>query len=137
VILDGDEIRNGLSDDLGFSDLDRIENNRRIIELSKILVKNNIIPIVSTISPFEKIRNKARKELGNFNLIYLDSSLEVCIKRDRKGLYKKVLLEKISNFTGLGSAFEKPKNYDLLINTDKISEIDSKNLLINFAKQYL
>jgi|TARA_B100001059_G_scaffold185755_1_gene187547 adenylylsulfate kinase len=114
-LIDGDDLRNGISHDLGFSDFDRIENNRRAKEITKILLKNNIVPIVTLISPFELEREKIRKEFSNdiFNLIYLKISLEDCRERDTKGLYKK----KLNEFTGIQSKFDIPLAPDLVLDT--------------------
>jgi len=121
-LLDGDDLRLGLSSDLQFSDDDRKENMRRAMEMAKLLLKNKIIPIVSLISPFESERIRIKNNFidYSFNLIYLDIDIEKCRKRDPKGLYKK----KLKNFTGIDSIFEIPKTPNLILNTDNES-IDS------------
>lgn len=106
--LDGDELRKTLCADLGFSKQDREENNRRVIFLSKTLAEKNIIPIVTFISPFDKIRAMAREYIPGFIEVFVNCPLEECIKRDVKGLYKKALMGEIKEFTGIDSPYEKP-----------------------------
>ena len=119
VLIDGDELRSGLSSDLGFSDSDRIESNRRAMQITKLLLKSGITPIVSLISPFESERIKIKEQFYQFEfkLIYLDVDINVCKKRDPKGLYKR----KISNFSGIDSKYEIPSNPDLILNTKNYS----------------
>lgn len=118
-VIDGDELRSGLSSDLGFSDTDRIENNRRAMELAKLLIDNKIIPIVTLISPFESERLRVKEFFKNFNfkLIYLNVDIDICRDRDPKGLYMKNL----KNFTGIGSKYEPPKSPDLILDTNLLS----------------
>ena len=115
VLIDGDELRSGLSSDLGFSDSDRIESNRRAMQITKLLLKSGITPIVSLISPFESEREKIKEQFSNdiFNLIYLKITLEDCRERDTKGLYKK----KLNEFTGIQSKFDIPLAPDLVLDT--------------------
>ncbi len=129
-ILDGDNLRQTLNKDLGFSNEDRIENNRRIVHVAKVLMDAGIMPIVSTISPNEEIRSFAKSILGEdrFFLIYLSTPLEVCIDRDPKGLYKKGN-KKIKNITGLNMDFEIPLDANLTIDTSKISIESSVKLI--------
>ena len=119
LVIDGDELRSGLSSDLGFSDSDRVENNRRAMELSMLLIKNKIIPITTLISPFESERLKIKEyfEDYEFKLIYLDVNIDICRKRDPKGLYSK----NIKNFTGIGSNYEIPTNPNLILDTNSLS----------------
>ncbi|MGB6464500.1 MAG: adenylyl-sulfate kinase [Nitrosotalea sp.] len=119
MILDGDEIRKTLSKDLGFSPEDRKEHNRRVIEIAKLLVKNGIITIIPLISPYRETRELARKEIPNFVEIYTKTSLETCIKRDPKGLYKKAQKGEIQNMTGLQSPYEEPQNPEIILETEK------------------
>lgn len=122
-ILDGDQIRNGLNNNLGFSEEDRTENIRRIAEISKLFVNSGIICINSFISPTEKIRSLAKEIIGekDYFEIYLDAPLEVCEKRDVKGLYKAAREGKIKNFTGIGSEYETPLKPNLILKTAEIS----------------
>lgn len=116
-ILDGDIVRKGLCKDLGFSQADRHENLRRIREVAKILSMTQTIPIVACITPFEQDRREAREAFkeNDFLLVFMDTPLEVCQKRDPKKLYAKAAQGLIKNFTGLDSAFEKPQSADLVI----------------------
>ena len=109
-IIDGDVIRNGLNKGLGFSEADRYENLRRVAEVAKLFKDCGVITIVSFISPTEKARQLAREIVGakDFSEIYINASLEVCEKRDTKGLYRQARQGMISNFTGIGSPFEEP-----------------------------
>lgn len=119
LVIDGDELRSGLLSDLRFSDSDRIENNRRAMELSMLLIKNEIIPITILISPFESERLKIKEYFKDyeFKLIYLDVNIDICKKRDPKGLYSK----NIKNFTGIGSNYEIPLKSNLILNTNILS----------------
>lgn len=118
-ILDGDNIRSGLNQDLDFSDESRKENIRRISEVSKLFVDAGIIVLTAFISPFREDRAMAKKLVGkeNFIEIHVDCPLEVCEERDVKGLYKKAREGKIKFFTGISSPFEEPENPDIRINT--------------------
>src|SRR5438093_13787349 len=118
-LLDGDAIRNELSADLGFSRQDRREQIRRVVYLCKLLSKNGITCIVSVISPYRDLRNLAREEIRKvspFIEVFVKCSLESCIKRDTKELYKKVLSGVISNFIGVQAPHEEPLTPDVLLN---------------------
>jgi len=119
-VLDGDNIRTGINNNLGFSEEDRIENIRRIAEVSKLLIESGVITINSFISPTTEIRHMARDIIGkdNFIEIYVNAPLSKCEERDTKGLYKKAREGKIKNFTGIDSPFEPPENPDVEVNTD-------------------
>jgi adenylylsulfate kinase len=119
-VLDGDSVRLGINKDLGFSNEDRFENIRRTAEIAKLFAETNTVNIISLITPNEDMREMAKEIIGeNFKLIFIDTSLEVCEKRDVKGLYKKARNLEIDDFTGITSDFEIPKNYDLRICTDQ------------------
>ena len=109
-ILDGDNIRSGISNNLDFSSSDRFENIRRISEVSKLFVNSGIITINCFVSPTEEIRSEARKIIGNDNFvgIFVNTDIEICEERDTKGLYKKARKGEIKNFTGISSKFERP-----------------------------
>ena len=126
-ILDGDNIRTGINNNLGFSQDDRYENIRRIAEVSKLFLDCGIICINSFISPTKKIRKMAMDIIGkeNFIEVYINAPLEVCEKRDPKGLYKKVREGKIKNFTGIDSPFEAPEKPEIELKTDELSIEDS------------
>ena len=118
-ILDGDEIRRGLSADLGFSAEDRGEHNRRVIFISELLIRNGIGVIVPLISPYRKVREFARQKLGpSFIEVWVKCSLEECIQRDPKGLYARALKGEISNLTGLQDPYEEPLDPDVVLDTE-------------------
>ena len=127
-IIDGDNIRSTLNKDLGFTKEDRIENNRRIAHIARILFDSGILPIVATVSPNESSRNFARSlfKEDEFLLVHIDASIETCIKRDPKNLYSNQA-KKIKNITGLHSNYDIPKNADLVLDTEKLSVIQSVN----------
>jgi adenylyl-sulfate kinase len=132
VLLDGDVVRKGLCSDLRFSDTDRKENMRRLIELCRLFNTNGKNVITAFISPFEEERVKAKNSIENCYIIHVNTSLEECEKRDVKGLYKKARAGIIPNFTGIDSPFEKPVLCDLEINTD-ISLENSYEKLVSFV----
>ena len=119
-ILDGDNIRHGLNIDLGFSKDDRLENLRRIGEVSKLFTDLGAITIISFISPYISDRERIRKSCkdGEFIEVYIKCSLEECEKRDVKGLYKKARNGEIKNFTGIDSEYEPPVNPELTLDTE-------------------
>jgi len=118
-VLDGDNIRHGLCGDLGFSIEDRTENIRRIAEVAKLMMEAGVITLTAFISPFRAEREKARKIFphGDFLEIYCKCPLEVCERRDVKGLYKKAREGVVKNFTGISSPYEEPVNPELVVNT--------------------
>ena len=122
-ILDGDNVRHRLNSDLGFSDEDRVENIRRIGEVSHLFVDAGLIVLSAFISPFASERRMVREMLeeGEFIEIYLSTDLETCESRDPKGLYKKARAGEIKNFTGIDSGYEVPENPELVIDTGKLS----------------
>lgn len=115
VVFDGDTLREGLNNDLDFSQKNRDENIRRVSEISKILINNGLVTLCSFITPFERNRSMVNSIVGKKNIlwIYVDTPIEICSKRDSKGLYKLAKEGKISNFTGVSSPFEEPKFYDI------------------------
>ncbi len=134
-ILDGDEIRKTLSKDLGLSPEDRKEHNRRVIFVAQILAKNGITTIVPLISPYRETRAFARKEIPNFIEVWIKASVDECIKRDPKGLYKKALAGEIKNLTGLQAPYEEPENPELIIDTEKHSVDESIEMIISTVKK--
>lgn len=119
-LLDGDNVRVGLNKDLDFSAESREENIRRVAEVARLFVDCGVITICCFISPTERIREMARQIIGpeNFYEIYAKCSIEICEKRDPKGLYKKVREGKIQNFTGIHTEYEEPLNPNFIIRTD-------------------
>lgn len=135
-ILDGDNIRHGLNKDLGFTDADRVENIRRVAEVAKLMMDAGLIVMTAFISPFEQDRQMARELIGeeNFFEIYVNTSLEVCEKRDPKGLYKKARLGEIPNLTGVGSPYEPPKFSDMVINTANHDSSQTAEIIMSRIK---
>ncbi len=131
-ILDGDNIRHGINKNLGFSEEDRMENIRRIAEVSKLFVDTGIITIAAFISPTHRIRSLAADIIGreNFIEVFVDTPLEVCESRDVKGLYKKARRGEIREFTGISSVFEAPEHPDLVIDTSKVPLEESVSRLL-------
>ncbi len=136
-ILDGDNIRHELNSDLGFSAKDRAENIRRIGHVANLFVDAGIIVIVAFISPFEKDRKFVRKLLGDKNMIevFVDCPLEVCAKRDTKGLYKKASVGEIKDFTGVSSPYERPKNPDIIVDSSKMDVKESVKLILKYLEK--
>jgi adenylylsulfate kinase len=135
-VLDGDNVRHGISSNLNFSDDDRKENIRRIGETAKLMMEAGVIVMTAFISPFKEHRNLVRQLLpqGDFIEIYCNSSLENCESRDVKGLYKRARAGEIKNYTGIDSPYEEPDNPDLLINTEIETLEESVDKVINFLK---
>ncbi len=133
-LLDGDNIRLGISNNLSFSFLDRKENIRRIAEVSKLFMNCGIVTLNCFISPTIEIRKIAKNIIGkeNFIEVYIKASIETCEKRDIKGLYKKARQGKITDFTGISSPFEAPKNPELTINTSQLSIEESVQKVIDY-----
>jgi adenylylsulfate kinase len=118
-VLDGDNIRHGLCGDLGFSTEDRIENIRRIVEVAKLFMEAGVIVLTAFISPYRADRERARNLIGDddFIEIYCDASLEICEKRDIKGLYKKARTGEIVEFTGISAPYEAPLLPSITVDT--------------------
>ncbi|MEZ8143889.1 adenylyl-sulfate kinase [Enterovibrio norvegicus FF-454] len=122
-VLDGDNVRHGLNGDLGFADKDRIENIRRVGEVSNLFVDAGLIVLTAFISPFESDRQQARDKLteGQFLEVFIDTPLAVCESRDPKGLYKKARSGEIKHFTGIDSDYESPVDPEIHVKTDNRS----------------
>ncbi|MBL6785403.1 MAG: adenylyl-sulfate kinase [Rickettsiales bacterium] len=134
-VLDGDNIRGGISQNLTFDTIGRSENARRVAEIAKLFAENGFIVITALISPFEIDRQKAKDILGDFvKFVHIDASVDVCEQRDVKGLYKKARAGEIKNFTGIGSPYEVPSEADFTVNTNNSSIEDSSNSLIDYIK---
>lgn len=134
-LLDGDNVRHGLNSDLGFSEEDRIENIRRVGEVSKLIVDAGVITISTFISPFKEDRENVRKLLGkDFIEVFTDCPLEVCEERDPKGIYKKARKGEIKNFTGIDSPYEKPENPEITVSTHLNSLEECVELIISYLK---
>jgi adenylylsulfate kinase len=133
-VLDGDNIRYGLCSDLGFSDFDRKENIRRISDVSALFANAGIITLTAFISPFRRDRLKARKKLpeGRFVEVFTDANLNVCEKRDPKGLYRKARKGEIKDFTGIDSPYEPPENPEIILKTDEMTVESCVEKIIDF-----
>ena len=119
-VLDGDELRKGLSQDLGFSKEDRLKHGRRVAYLAKMLAKHGVAVIVSLVSPYRAMRDYARNLIEKFIEVYVKCSVETCMKRDPKGLYKKAVRGEIKNFTGISDPYEEPENPEVIVDTEKM-----------------
>jgi adenylyl-sulfate kinase len=119
--FDGDEVRRNLSKGLGFSKEDRDTHNKRIIYVCRLLTRNGVNAIVSLISPYRSTRAYAREQLPKFVEVYLKCSLEECIRRDPKGLYKKALAGEITNMTGIQDPYEEPLSPEVTLDTENDS----------------
>ncbi len=131
-ILDGDNIRSGINNNLGFSEADRVENIRRIAEVSKLFVDTGIITIAAFISPSNDIREKAADIIGrdDFVEVYVSTPIEECERRDVKGLYAKARRGEIKNFTGISAPFEAPEHPALTLDTSVLSLEESVHKLL-------
>lgn len=134
-LLDGDNIRAGLNKDLSFTDDDRVENIRRIGEVSKLLLDAGVIVLSAFISPFNADREQVKRIVGaeNYIEVFVDAPLEVCEQRDVKGLYKKARAGEVKNFTGIDSPYEAPTNADIVIPTGSWSIDESIGRLMEFV----
>ena len=136
-LLDGDNVRHGLNRDLGFSDADRVENIRRVAEVSKLMIDAGLIVLVSFISPFRTERRTARAlvEAGEFIEVFVDTPLAVAEARDPKGLYKKARLGEIKHFTGIDSVYEPPENPEIRIDTTQESSAAAADRIVRYLAE--
>jgi adenylylsulfate kinase len=135
-LLDGDNVRHGLCGDLGFSDDDRVENIRRVGEVSKLMVDAGLIVLSAFISPFQSERQVVRDRLDKHEFIevHIATSLATCESRDPKGLYQKARSGEIKNFTGISSEYQAPVNPEVFIDTDLLSVEQSVAVLIDYLR---
>jgi bifunctional enzyme CysN/CysC len=136
-LLDGDNVRHGLNKDLGFTDADRVENIRRVAEVSRLMVDAGLMVLVSFISPFRSERLMARElvEAGEFVEIFVDTPLNVAEKRDVKGLYAKARRGEIKNFTGIDSEYEVPENPEIDLDTTRLTPEESANHIVSWLEK--
>ena len=136
-LLDGDNLRTGINNNLGFSEADRLENIRRAAEVAKLFCNAGLITICSFISPTEEIRTIAKDIIGaqDFTEVYVNAPFEVCEQRDVKGLYKKARNGEIKNFTGLDAPFEAPQNPAIEIRTHELPMEDCVKQLVDYIVQ--
>lgn len=134
-VLDGDELRQGLNSDLGFSSADRTENIRRIAEVATLFASTGTICIVSAIAPLAEHRKNAKRIAATlpFFEVYVSADIETCKRRDPKGFYKKALRGDILEFTGISAPYDAPENPDLTVHTDQLSQEASHQLLLDFS----
>lgn len=130
-VLDGDVVRKYFSKGLGFTREDRNENIRRIGFVAKLLTRNGVVAITSAISPYRETRDEARREIGRFCEVYVSCDIDECIKRDRKGLYKKALSGEIKNFTGISDPYEPPLEPEVKVDTGRETEEESFRKIID------
>jgi bifunctional enzyme CysN/CysC len=138
-MLDGDNVRHGLNQDLGFTDADRVENIRRITEVARLMADAGLIVLVSAISPFAAERRMARErmEAGEFVEIFVDAPLDVVERRDVKGLYRKARAGQLRNFTGIDSPFERPASPDIHIDAAALSPEQACERIIDLLRDRL
>ncbi len=136
-LLDGDNVRHGLNRDLGFTDADRVENIRRVAEVSKLFVDSGLIVLVSFISPFRSERRMARELLqsGEFVEVFVDTPIEVCMQRDPKGLYEKAKAGQIKNFTGIDSPYERPEVPEITLATTQFEVNALAGQVMDYLRQ--
>ncbi|MDC3417602.1 adenylyl-sulfate kinase [Aquibacillus salsiterrae] len=135
--LDGDNIRHGLNNNLGFSPEDRTENIRRIGEVSKLMVDAGLITLTAFISPYREDRDNVRAILdqNEFIEVYVKASIDVCEQRDPKGLYKKARAGEIKGFTGIDAPYEEPASPEITIETDKLTLEESVDTIVAYLKE--
>lgn len=135
-VLDGDNLRTGINNNLGFSEADRHENIRRVGEIARLMVQNGAICICTFVSPTVAIRHIARQIIGNddFCEVYINAPLEVCEARDVKGLYKKARAGEIKHFTGIDAPFEPPTHPQITIHTDQLSIEQSVDAIMDYLE---
>jgi len=132
-VLDGDNIRQGLNGDLGFSASDRVENIRRIGEVTKLFHDAGVMVLVCFISPYTESRTQVRSLIGeDFVEVHVDCSVAGCEQRDVKGLYKKARSGEIADFTGVSAPYEKPENAELVLDTESLSVDDCAQKVIEY-----
>jgi bifunctional enzyme CysN/CysC len=138
MLLDGDNVRMGLNNNLGFSEEDRIENIRRIAEVCRLMNDAGLIVLAAFISPFARDRRHAREIIGDsFAEVYVSTPLEECARRDVKGLYARAKVGEIPDFTGISSPYEVPEFPEAIIDTTTRSIDENASLLLNKLKGYL
>ena len=130
-LLDGDEIRRGLSSDLGFGRVARESHAARVTFVAKVLARNGVIPIVALISPYRTSRARAREEIGRFVEVYVSTPIEVCEQRDVKGLYKKAREGTIKEMTGVDDPYKPPEKPDIVVDTLNRTPVESAQFILS------
>lgn len=138
-LLDGDQLREGLCRDLGFSEEDRYTNIERASFVAKLLTKHDIICLAAFISPYRNMREEARRQIGSFIEVYVSAPVEVLIKRDVKGLYKRAKQGEVTDLTGIGSPYEAPLHPELVLDTSvqSIDECTAQVIHLLYAGGYI
>lgn len=132
--LDGDIVRKGLTRDLGFSKEDRDKNIERVTFVAKLLTRNDVIVLATFVSPYIERRGKTREEIGEYVEVYVKASIDECIKRDVKGMYKKALAGEIKNFTGVDDPYEEPPNPEIIVDTDNETVEESVKKVLEYLE---
>jgi adenylylsulfate kinase len=130
--LDGDIVRKSLTKDLGFSKEDRKMNIERVTFVAKLLTRNDVAVLCTFVSPFNSIRRNSREEIGEFILVYVKATPEICAERDVKGMWAKAKAGEIKNFTGYDDPFEEPSEAEIIINTEMETVQESKSKILNW-----
>lgn len=130
--LDGDIVRKGLTRDLGFSKEDRDKNIERVTFVAKMLTRNDVVVLATFVSPYLARRQLSREEIGEYIEVYVKASVEECIKRDVKGMYKKALAGEIKNFTGVDDPYEEPLNPEIIIDTENETVDESVETVLSY-----
>ncbi|MHA1251822.1 MAG: adenylyl-sulfate kinase, partial [Candidatus Helarchaeota archaeon] len=134
--LDGDIVRKSLTRDLGFSKEDRKMNIERVTFVAKLLTRNGVAVLCTFVSPYNEIRERSRKEIGEYILVYVKCPVEVCEQRDVKGMYAKARKGEITGFTGVDDPFEEPINPEIIVETDKQTIEESKKIIIDWLEEH-
>jgi adenylylsulfate kinase len=129
-LLDGDEVRKGLSADLGFDRVSRETHAARVTFVAKVLARNDVVAIVALISPYRSSRAKAREEIGRFVEVYVDTPLSLCEERDVKGLYRKARAGAITGMTGVDDPYEPPEHPEIVVHTTGRSPAEEADFVI-------
>ncbi len=136
-LLDGDEVRKWLSPEAGFTREDRRRHLRRVAHVARLLARNGVIVLCSFVSPYRDVRREVREIVERdapFVEVYVKCSLEECIRRDPKGLYKRALKGEIQHFTGISDPYEPPENPDVVLDTEHVSPSDNASELLNYLR---
>ena len=131
-VLDGDELRRHPGFRYGFSRKERIAHLQRVVYMCNLLAKSGTLVIASFVSPYECVRMFARRSIRNFVEVYVKCSIEACVKRDTKGLYKKARAGEITNMTGIQDPYEEPKHPDIIVNTEELTPEEASDKIVTW-----
>ena len=135
-LLDGDQVREQLTSDLGYSFEDRMQNIQRVAYVANLLTKHHVIVLAAFISPYKVMREYCRQNIGSYVEVYVKCPIEECIRRDVKGLYKKALDGQMKNFTGISDTFEEPAHPEITVETNKSSPEQCAEQIITYLKKH-